>query len=712
MCSTSSCAAAAARSRNCAPQIELLRKIGDTLGVLGLGELRAPGAGSQRAPRGAWWRAARAPTKSTLVQVAASLIQVEDHLDGAAGRPDPAEARRRQAAAPKSADQDFEQVQGAVLRECVVNLARVKESIAQNVSGTLDAAGFDSWLELMRGIKAGLLMLGKSRAVEVIDAITEQLRRVMQPGGMPLSGCLPGSAGRCDRQPRVLHRDAAGRSQRSVVHARQRAGVPGGPGARARAGRAHRARGQPGATTRAPCASAPPPQAVLADAADPESTSHALTPPVLHGGAAPQCFGQRSGTAEPVCRRSARGDGKDSRATIRSGTRIRWRPRRSASCAARSTRSRAAAAWSARANSASSPGRSKTCSTGCSTARWHARPRFSSTLREAVGLLPQLVAELGEGATLAHAAGAAGGARARARRRTRGPRHAGRRPAPEAPHRACAAGSRAGSAPQRPSRARARGRRTGHLRRRRTAEAAIAGGDAALREIYARETSSHVLTVRAWLAREQPHPAPHVLTEEVYRACHTLSGSSRMAEARHGTRLAEPLNHWLRKSFDSGVGLDDSDLLLLADCMTAMATVADHLDEDTGLLRGARHAARAHCARRARTRSAHCRSDRAQRAHRPARAARPCRRCASPSRRQRRRPRQPARRRIDFDPEIAAIFSEEASELLEAVAVGAAGLECGARGRRRSARRAQAFAAHLQGRSAHGRRRRHGRPVA
>ena len=57
--------------------------------------------------------------------------------------------------------------------------------------------------------------------------------------------------------------------------------------------------------------------------------------------------------------------------------------------------------------------------------------------------------------------------------------------------------------------------------------------------------------------------APHVLPEEVYRACHTLVGSSTMAEARHGIRLAEPMNHWLRKSFDSGVGLDDSDLLLL-----------------------------------------------------------------------------------------------------------------------------------------------------
>ena len=119
--------------------------------------------------------------------MAASLIQVEDHLDGQlVGLIMPKKAPLGgDAEAP---DQDFEPVQGAVLRECVVNLARVKESIAQSVSGTLEAVGFDSWLELMRGIKAGLLMLGKGRAVEVVDAITAQLRRIMQPGGMALSG--------------------------------------------------------------------------------------------------------------------------------------------------------------------------------------------------------------------------------------------------------------------------------------------------------------------------------------------------------------------------------------------------------------------------------------------------------------------------------------------------------------------------------------------
>src|SRR6185503_4525102 len=81
---------------------------------------------------------------------------------------------------------------------------------------------------------------------------------------------------------------------------------------------------------------------------------------------------------------------------------------------------------------------------------------------------------------------------------------------------------------------------------------------------------------------ERTRAAPHVVTEEAYRACHTLAGSSRMAEARHGIRLTAPLEHWVRKAFDSGVGLGNADLALLADCMNAMHSVAANLDESTG----------------------------------------------------------------------------------------------------------------------------------
>ena len=114
------------------------------------------------------------------------------------------------------------------------------------------------------------------------------------------------------------------------------------------------------------------------------------------------------------------------------------------------------------------------------------------------------------------------------------------------------------------------------------AAAKQSGPDDVLRDIYARETSAHIATVRAYLEREADRPEPHPLPEELYRACHTLSGSSKMAQARHGIRLAEPLDHWLRRVFSSGLGLQHQDLTLLADCMVAMDSVAAHLDEPTG----------------------------------------------------------------------------------------------------------------------------------
>jgi chemosensory pili system protein ChpA (sensor histidine kinase/response regulator) len=74
-------------------------------------------------------------------------------------------------------------VQSAVLRECSVNLVRVKEAIASNVAGTLDVGALDSWPGLIAGIKAGLLMLGKTRAAEIVDGIATNLKDLLQPGG-------------------------------------------------------------------------------------------------------------------------------------------------------------------------------------------------------------------------------------------------------------------------------------------------------------------------------------------------------------------------------------------------------------------------------------------------------------------------------------------------------------------------------------------------
>ena len=106
--------------------------------------------------------------------------------------------------------------------------------------------------------------------------------------------------------------------------------------------------------------------------------------------------------------------------------------------------------------------------------------------------------------------------------------------------------------------------------------------DPALHEIYSKETSSHLAEIREYLRKRTGQPAPHDLPESVFRAIHTLSGSSKMAEARHGIRITEPLNHVMRKVFDSGHGLSDEGLATLADAVRAIDNVVSHINESTG----------------------------------------------------------------------------------------------------------------------------------
>src|SRR4029078_4086795 len=118
---------------------------------------------------------------AALVHIAATLINVEDRLDrDLIGLFVP---KPQAEVSTESVDVDFQQVQAAVLRECSVNLVRVKEAIASNVAGTLDVIALDAWPGLVLGIKAGLQMLGKTRAVEIVDGIAKNLKELLQPGG-------------------------------------------------------------------------------------------------------------------------------------------------------------------------------------------------------------------------------------------------------------------------------------------------------------------------------------------------------------------------------------------------------------------------------------------------------------------------------------------------------------------------------------------------
>src|SRR5262249_4095723 len=113
----------------------------------------------------------------------------------------------------------------------------------------------------------------------------------------------------------------------------------------------------------------------------------------------------------------------------------------------------------------------------------------------------------------------------------------------------------------------------------------------------------------------------------------------------------------LRKAFDSGVGLNDEDLSLLESCMAAMENVSRHLDEDTGFFVANSalldRIAKADAAIDRRIATDETGNNQQVATIVDARAA----------------PTQPEPESeaiaAEYDPEIASVFSEEATELLE-----------------------------------------------
>jgi chemosensory pili system protein ChpA (sensor histidine kinase/response regulator) len=160
-----------------AGQLELLRKIGDTLGVLGLANLRLS-VQQQLRELGAIVEAGISPAPDVLVDIAAALIRVEDSLESQLiGLIQPSEILDVQ----EVTDSDFRNVQSAVLRECIVNLAHIKETVSAATSGQ-ENNGRETVPGLLRGIVAGLMMLGRSRAIDVVERIGQHVMAAVGAG--------------------------------------------------------------------------------------------------------------------------------------------------------------------------------------------------------------------------------------------------------------------------------------------------------------------------------------------------------------------------------------------------------------------------------------------------------------------------------------------------------------------------------------------------
>jgi chemosensory pili system protein ChpA (sensor histidine kinase/response regulator) len=564
------------RHEDLLPQLDLLKKISDTLGVLGLGELRQR-VQQEVTELAESLRDGNNPSEAALVKMAGVLLSVEDSLDDQLVRLIlPTTGTAAMADGAEEQDFDFRQVSEAVLRECIVNLARIKEavSIAVQKPNEFSPQGLDNVPQLLRGITAGLLMLGKGRAVELMDAVGSEVRKLIEPSaGVPDALRLERIADAIVSIEYYMETLQNGRADpwymldnaEMCIRALNADAVPQlpsvdlpeeGPLSDAEVAKALEA-GSLAATSvlqervlRAQAATQPVISPAEADAVDPQFVELFIEEAKEEIASIQQTFPLWDQNPMDL----------ESLASLR-------RSFHTLKGSGRMVGARLIAEFAWAIENLLNRIIDKTLSR---------TPAMMGLLRNAVAALPQLVEQLEHGGVVSVEA-----------LMTRAFAYADGREADQAPPLAAedrdiatgsipAVGSAAASPVPAPSPAAAPAAKPAV-----PAAAAVPAMDPQLHEIYSKEVSSHLAEIRNYLNKRAGLPAPHELPESVYRAIHTLSGSSKMAEARHGIRITEPLNHYMRKVFDSGRGMSAAALVVLADAVRSIDNVVSHINEST-----------------------------------------------------------------------------------------------------------------------------------
>jgi chemosensory pili system protein ChpA (sensor histidine kinase/response regulator) len=609
-----------------AAQLEMLRKISDTLGVLGLGGLRTQVQSQIQRLQEIVVRKTP-PADITLVDIAAALINVEDNLDAQLVQ---LIMPNRSARGEHDQDAEFQQVQQAVLRECIINLARIKETIAAVVASH-EPSGSDQVAPLLRGMRAGLLMLGRARAVEVLEAISQHVSGVLAPdrpvsrerldrladaivsveyymetlqSGRSDPWYMLDNAETCLRALDVADAEPFSEAEPASAGLAARARVDGMPGYEPTAVRTTVLKMPPGAATAPAAVVAPDPDllALFIEEAREEVTRLGEFFPAWDENPLQQEALLRVRRSFHTLKGSGRMVG------ARQIGEFAWAVENLLNRVISGTLSRT--------------------------------PGMLALLREAMAMLPQLVDQLETGRAPPAEAGLIVG-RVHAYAESRAPEQtlaAVAMVAPSSPRPVAAAPAAAAEPlfppPPRPDQPDAPslistevllshdpalprplppapGRTVLEVPSRfvrvtddgpRTSErswaapppppppsgseftrseraSADAASDPVLIDIYRGEVSSHVAAVRQYLAACEQRFAPFAVTEALHRACHTLAGASKMAEARHGIRLAEPLNLYIRKLYDHGLGLPEAGRRVLTDIVAAVDDIAAHFDE-------------------------------------------------------------------------------------------------------------------------------------
>ena len=573
-----------------APQLELLKKIGDTLGVLGLGDLRDKVQGETTDLQAII--AQQAPVnENVLLRMAATLIKVEDSLDEQlvgmivpSGEP---------SAPPKPTgpgDIEFRQVTEAVLRECIVNMARIKEAIAQSMDRTREGQTIDQIPALVRGITAGLLMLGKTRAAEIMDGIDKALSQFVRSDGMTLpADAVDRLADGIVAVEYYMETIQAGRTdpwymldnaEACLKYLSETQPVPIGEAFPATDDHAHTLVIEPLSQTVA----APTEHertAVLDRSAQvvpmskpapvPAAAAQPAAAPIL-----PAMVKPTDRDIDPEFLEIFIEEAKDEIARLEKYFPMWDQNPQDVDSLVNVRRSFHTLKGSGRMVGAQLIGEFawsiETLLNRVINKTLDRTPDIMGVMRAAVAAVPQLVEQL----------------------------ETGRAPAADIGHIMSQANMLSGARPQAPVSAPAAAAAppprvapvaptlSSPAAEKKTVTPAPVTPvmDPVLHEIYAKETAGHLAAIRKFVAACDLATAPFQVTEDLHRSCHTLSGTAKTAGAVHGTTVADPLNRYVRKLYDNSAGLTSRGLEALKDAADAIQQVVDHINEDASFFTG------------------------------------------------------------------------------------------------------------------------------
>lgn len=168
-----------------APLDPLMKKVADTLGVLGLARLREI-LELERTNLKKVLDNKRPADEAALMEIASGIVSVEGRLEAAMlGLVAPVPSGQT-AVAPGPEHSELQDVQNAVIRESIINLARIKEAIVEFVNDPTKVAALQPLPDRIREIQASLRFLQLDRMVGVLESVRQYIRqRLLGQSGMP-----------------------------------------------------------------------------------------------------------------------------------------------------------------------------------------------------------------------------------------------------------------------------------------------------------------------------------------------------------------------------------------------------------------------------------------------------------------------------------------------------------------------------------------------